>query len=92
MLVTIPAPRAVARANSYKEVHVVGSAYATGSNAQGGLNLMKLADGSWDANPESIWVWPPLDGTALPAVSTTIMGTKYEVTHRKSGFVSRVRG
>ncbi|KAL7409612.1 Endonuclease/exonuclease/phosphatase [Mrakia frigida] len=89
MLVTIPNPRAVSRTNSYKETWIVGEAYATGSNAQGGLNLMKDVNGNWDANPEAIWVWSPLDGTSNPAVSTTVIGTKYETI---TGIISYTYG
>jgi hypothetical protein len=53
MLVTIPNPRAVSRTNYMSDIWIVGDAYATHSNARGGLTL-GVYDGQWDANPEAL--------------------------------------
>ncbi|KAL8278496.1 hypothetical protein RQP46_009186 [Phenoliferia psychrophenolica] len=77
MLVTIPAPRAVSRSSRFRDIWIVDESYATTSNAQGGINLVKLGEGQWDSNPEAIHLSYPLDGTRNPT-TTVFLGTKFE--------------
>ncbi|KAL1639943.1 hypothetical protein SLS58_007369 [Diplodia intermedia] len=60
-LVTIEAPVALARPNSYEEVWVRGNWTVTGLNGRGGLTMTDA-----DANPEAIIIGDPLDGTTSP--------------------------
>ncbi|CAK7211311.1 hypothetical protein SBRCBS47491_001081 [Sporothrix bragantina] len=82
-LVTMPAPVAIGKPNSYGETWMVGSWPATGRNARGGLTLS-----SKDANPESIIVGSPLDGSDVP--TTYRIGDSFEditgVVHYQYGF------
>lgn len=67
-LVTIKAPTVVSRPNSYRETWVVGGNWAaTGRNAHGGITMSDK-----DANPETIIIGTPMDGTKNP--TTTKMG------------------
>lgn len=82
-LVTISNPVAVGKPNSYGETWVVGNWPTTGRNGRGGLTL-----GSKDANPETIIVGAPLDGTKL--VTTYRIGDTFGditgVVHYQYGF------
>lgn len=46
----------------------MGEAYATRSNAQGGINLVKLGDGQWDSNPEAIHLSSKISHSILSAL------------------------
>ncbi|CAK7245390.1 MAG: hypothetical protein STHCBS139747_006971 [Sporothrix thermara] len=82
-LVTIPGPVAIGKPNSYGETWMVGTWPTTGRNARGGLTL-----GSKDANPESIIVGAPLDGSDSP--TTYRIGDTFKditgVVHYQYGF------
>ncbi|CAK7222593.1 hypothetical protein SCUCBS95973_004894 [Sporothrix curviconia] len=82
-LVTMPGPVAIGKPNSYGETWMVGSWPATGRNERGGLTLR-----SKDANPESIIVGAPLDGSDVP--TTYKIGDAFEditgVVHYEYGF------
>jgi predicted extracellular nuclease len=60
-LVTIRAPIAVAKPNSFGDTWVVGQWRKTGINGRGGLTLTE-----GDVNPEAILIGEPLDGSANP--------------------------
>jgi predicted extracellular nuclease len=60
-LVTIKAPRAVAKPNQFGDTWIAGSWPKTGENGRGGLTLTDR-----DANPEAILIGEPLDGTRNP--------------------------
>ncbi|KAB5543072.1 Endonuclease/exonuclease/phosphatase [Coniochaeta sp. 2T2.1] len=68
-LVTIKNVTIITRPNSYRESWIVGGYPATGRNAHGGLTMSAK-----DANPETILVGTPLDGTKNP--TTSKMGDK----------------
>ncbi|OJD29475.1 endonuclease exonuclease phosphatase family protein [Diplodia corticola] len=60
-LVTIEAPVALAKPNSYGEVWVRGNWTVTGLNGRGGLTMTDA-----DANPEAIMIGDALDSTTHP--------------------------
>ncbi|KAH8902119.1 endonuclease/Exonuclease/phosphatase [Coniochaeta sp. PMI_546] len=68
-LVTIKNVTIIARPNSYRESWISGGWPTTGRNAHGGLTMSAK-----DANPETIIVGTPLDGTKNP--TTSKMGDK----------------
>ncbi|KAL1891832.1 hypothetical protein Sste5346_007376 [Sporothrix stenoceras] len=82
-LVTIPSPVAVGKPNSYGETWMVGNWTTSGLNGRGGLTLS-----SKDANPETIIVGSPLDGSK--AVDTYKIGDTFGditgVVHYQYGF------
>ncbi|KAL5917740.1 hypothetical protein ACKVV1_005711 [Pyricularia oryzae] len=61
-LVTVRAPVALNRPNTYGDIWVAGDWPTTGRNARGGLTTLGV-----DANPEAILIGTPLDGTKNPA-------------------------
>ncbi|PSR70540.1 hypothetical protein PHLCEN_2v13579 [Hermanssonia centrifuga] len=65
-LVTVPKPVSIGFENSYGEFWVRGDWKATGVNTRGGLTLAFGPDGIPDANPETIIIGSPLDGTQNP--------------------------
>ncbi|KAL2218455.1 endonuclease/exonuclease/phosphatase family protein [Thermoascus aurantiacus ATCC 26904] len=60
-LVTLVAPRAISKPNSYGDTWVIGQWNSTGENQRGGLTMSDR-----DANPEAIVIMDPLDGTKNP--------------------------
>ncbi|KAJ7212177.1 DNase I-like protein [Mycena pura] len=68
-LVTIPKPTAIDFPNSFGEIWVYGDWPVTGKNSRGGLSLTFGPDGIPDANPETIIIGVPLDGTDNPNVA-----------------------
>ncbi|TRM63932.1 DNase I-like protein [Schizophyllum amplum] len=68
-LVMIPSPVALNFENSYGEFWVYGDWPVTGKNARGGLSLTFGPDGVPDANPETVMIGSPLDGTDNPKVA-----------------------
>ncbi|KAK5703855.1 hypothetical protein LTR97_002868 [Elasticomyces elasticus] len=57
-LVTVRSPRAVSRPNNFGDVWVVGNWITTGNNDRGSLTVRDR-----DANPETVIIGSPLDGT-----------------------------
>ncbi|KAK3659957.1 hypothetical protein LTR56_000883 [Elasticomyces elasticus] len=57
-LVTVRSPRAVSRPNNFGDVWVIGNWITTGSNGRGSLTVRDR-----DANPETVIIGSPLDGT-----------------------------
>lgn len=70
-LVTVRKPTTINKPNTYGDTWVIGDWKVTGSNDRGGLTQ----DGT-DANPETILIGSPLDGTSNP--STTKLGDSLE--------------
>nr|VWP01052.1 Small G-protein Ras2 [Ganoderma boninense] len=68
-LVTVPSPTATDFANSFGEFWVYGDWNVTGQNSRGGLTITIGPDNVPDANPETIIIGSPLDGTKNPTVS-----------------------
>ncbi|KAF2800961.1 DNase I-like protein [Melanomma pulvis-pyrius CBS 109.77] len=73
-LVTVRKPRAIAKPNSFGDTWVVGDWKVSGKNGRGGLTMTKK-----DANPETIIIGSPLDGTANPK-NTKLGDTLSEIT------------
>ncbi|KAI0643156.1 DNase I-like protein [Trametes meyenii] len=73
-LVTVPSPVALDFENSFGEFWVYGDWNVTSLNSRGGLTLTLDSDGIPDANPETVIVGSPLDGTKNPSVS---LGKKF---------------
>ncbi|KAH9924271.1 DNase I-like protein [Epithele typhae] len=74
-LVTIKSPVANGFQNSYGEFWVHGDWPLTGENSRGGLSITFGPKGIPDANPESVIVGSPADGTKLPKPA---MGMQFE--------------
>ncbi|OBZ71156.1 hypothetical protein A0H81_08732 [Grifola frondosa] len=68
-LVTVKNPVAIDFENSFGEFWVYGDWTVTGKNSRGGLTITIGPDGIPDANPETVIVGSPLDGTTNPTVS-----------------------
>ncbi|KAM5533600.1 hypothetical protein V8D89_012713 [Ganoderma adspersum] len=68
-LVTVPSPTATDFANSFGEFWVYGDWNVTGKNGRGGLTITIGPDNVPDANPETIIIGSPLDGTKNPTIS-----------------------
>ncbi|KAF2713286.1 DNase I-like protein [Pleomassaria siparia CBS 279.74] len=73
-LVTVRSPRAVAKPNSYGDTWVIGDWGVSGKNGRGGLTMTNK-----DANPETIIIGTPLDGTVNPK-NTKLGDTLSEIT------------
>ncbi|KAF5369281.1 hypothetical protein D9758_002525 [Tetrapyrgos nigripes] len=73
-LVTVPSPVALDFQNSFGEFWVHGDWPVTGKNSRGGLSITISDDGIPDANPETVIIGEPLDGSRNPkvAVGTTL--------------------
>lgn len=86
-LVKVPSPVAIDFQNSFGEFWVYGDWKLTGKNSRGGLTITIGPDGIPDANPETVIIGEPLDGTKNPEVAigfklTDIVG----VVHYQFGF------
>ncbi|KAF8631782.1 hypothetical protein AX17_004997 [Amanita inopinata Kibby_2008] len=68
-LVSVPGPTVADFENSFGEFWVYGNWVVTGKNSRGGLTITFGADGIPDANPETVIIGKPLDGTTNPSVS-----------------------
>ncbi|RPD62220.1 DNase I-like protein [Lentinus tigrinus ALCF2SS1-7] len=68
-LVTVKSPVAIDFENDFGEFWVYGDWEVTGKNSRGGLSITFGPDGAPDANPETVIVGSPLDGTDNPSVS-----------------------
>ncbi|TBU54650.1 DNase I-like protein [Dichomitus squalens] len=69
-LVTVRKPVAIAFPNSFGEFWVHGDWPVTGKNSRGGLSITFAGpDGVPDANPETVIIGAPLDGTKNPTAS-----------------------
>ncbi|KAI0071138.1 DNase I-like protein [Panus rudis PR-1116 ss-1] len=68
-LITVPSPVAIDFENNFGEFWIHGNWPVTGKNGRGGLTITIGPDGVPDANPETIIVGKPLDGTKNPKVS-----------------------
>ncbi|KAJ6584897.1 Endonuclease/exonuclease/phosphatase [Mycena capillaripes] len=68
-IVTVPKPVAIDFPNSFGEFWVHGDWPVTGKNSRGGLTLTFGPYGIPDANPETIIIGSPLDGTKNPKVA-----------------------
>ncbi|KAK7469141.1 hypothetical protein VKT23_003631 [Stygiomarasmius scandens] len=73
-LVTVPSPVALDFQNRFGEFWVHGDWPVTGKNGRGGLTITISPDGTPDANPETVIIGEPLDGSRNPevAVGTTL--------------------
>ncbi|THV05257.1 DNase I-like protein [Dendrothele bispora CBS 962.96] len=73
-LVTVPSPVALDFQNSFGEFWVHGDWPVTGKNGRGGLTITINSDNVPDANPETVIIGSPLDGSSNPevAVGTTL--------------------
>ncbi|KAI5896622.1 DNase I-like protein [Schizophyllum commune H4-8] len=86
-LVLIPSPTALNFENSYGEFWVYGNWTVTGKNGRGGLSLNFGSDGIPDANPETIQVGSPLDGTDNPKVAVGVtLSDIVGVVHYQFGY------
>ncbi|KIJ36977.1 hypothetical protein M422DRAFT_232170 [Sphaerobolus stellatus SS14] len=72
-LVTVPNSTVINFQNSFGEIWAYGEWPVTGKNSRGGLTLTANLVGQVDANPETIIIGSPLDGTKNPKVT---IGTK----------------
>ncbi|KAI0050405.1 DNase I-like protein [Auriscalpium vulgare] len=72
-LVTVPQPVALDFPNTFGEFWVRGAWPVTGLNGRGGLSLTIGPNNVPDANPETVIIGAPLDGTKNPLVA---IGTK----------------
>lgn len=70
-IVTIPKPIATNFENQFGEFWVYGDWHVTGKNSRGGISITSGPDGIPDANPETVIIGSPLDGTKNP---TTAVG------------------
>ncbi|KAF1949732.1 DNase I-like protein [Byssothecium circinans] len=70
-LVTVRKPTAIAKPNNFGDTWVYGDWKVTGKNGRDGLTMTGK-----DANPETIIIGSPLDGTSNP--STTKLGDELE--------------
>ncbi|KAI0714015.1 DNase I-like protein [Cerioporus squamosus] len=68
-LVTVKSPVAIDFENDFGEFWVYGDWAVTGKNSRGGLSITFGLDDVPDANPETVIVGSPLDGTKNPSVS-----------------------
>ncbi|KAI0333748.1 DNase I-like protein [Cubamyces sp. BRFM 1775] len=68
-LVTVRSPVALDFENDFGEFWVHGDWAVTGKNGRGGLSITIGPDGLPDANPETVIIGSPLDGTKNPSVS-----------------------
>ncbi|KAI0059548.1 DNase I-like protein [Artomyces pyxidatus] len=73
-LVTVPQPVSLEFPNSFGEFWVRGKWHVTGLNSRGGLSITIGPDNVPDANPETVIIGAPLDGTKNPnvALGTTL--------------------
>jgi len=84
-LVSIPKPTAIDFPNSFGEIWVYGDWPVTGKNSRGGLSLTFGPHGIPDANPETIIVGAPLDGTKNPktvGIGTTMSDIVGVITYQ----------
>ncbi|KAJ7069845.1 DNase I-like protein [Mycena amicta] len=77
-------PLAIDFPNSFGEIWVYGDWPVTGKNSRGGLSLTLGPDGIPDANPETVIIGAPLDGTKNPqvAIGTTLTDITGVVTYQ----------
>ncbi|TCD70910.1 hypothetical protein EIP91_001219 [Steccherinum ochraceum] len=68
-LVTVKKPTALEFENNFGEFWVYGDWKVTGKNKRGGLTITFGPDGVPDANPETVIIGSPLDGTKNPHVT-----------------------
>ncbi|KAL0960684.1 hypothetical protein HGRIS_005712 [Hohenbuehelia grisea] len=71
-LVTIPKPVALNFETKFGEFWVRGDWPVTGLNARGSLSITIGPDGLPDANPETVIIGTPLDGTKNPKVAVGV--------------------
>ncbi|KII86960.1 hypothetical protein PLICRDRAFT_113396 [Plicaturopsis crispa FD-325 SS-3] len=77
-IVTVPKPTTIEFGTEYGEIWVYGDWNVTGKNSRGGLTITADSSGVPDANPETILVGTPLDGTKNP--DTGIGSTLSDIT------------
>ncbi|KAF2109940.1 Endonuclease/exonuclease/phosphatase [Lophiotrema nucula] len=70
-LVTVRKPKAIAKPNSFGDTWVAGDWKVTGRNGRGGLTMTDK-----DANPETMLIGSPLDGSSNP--TSTKLGDSLE--------------